>query len=401
MKRGATALLVFAAVVFILIRIFGPDATWAGYVEAAAEAAMVGGLADWFAVTALFKHPLGLPIPHTAIIPTRKNEIGQSLGDFVQDNFLDADTLTDRLSGVGIGSRLGGWLAELANSVTVGEQAGAVVAALSGVLADEEIQGGIEQAVSTRVRAMPVTPLVGKAIDLATAQDHHQTLFDTALRGIDRVLYENDARFRQLIKDESPKWVPGAVDDVVYDKIVDVATKFLHDVIADPDHQLRDLLDERTVQLADQMKQSPEMAERGERLKEELLDHPEIREWIAGLWATIKSQLVSATNDPDSELRKRLESATVTVGEALQDDPVLQAKVDAWALGATRYVAQQSKGEVASLIATTVESWDAEETSERIEQQVGRDLQFIRINGTLVGGVAGLVIHAIGQIFIG
>jgi len=395
MKVRATGLLVLAAAVFVIVQRWGGDRTWVGFVRAGSEAAMVGGLADWFAVTALFRHPLRLPIPHTAIIPKRKDEIGANLGQFVQENFLQAEMLAERLAGSGLAQRLGEWLATPANARLVGEQAAEVVTALTEVLNDEDVRNALESTIASRLRTMPVAPLTGRALDLMVEGQHHQIVLDTALGGIDRLLTDNDEVFRSRLRQESPWWVPEPVDDRVFDKLIDVIGRFVSDVAGDPDHELRKLLDTRAVELAEELKESPELRARGEALKEEMLAHPEVRAWVAGLWDHIKASLNQAAHDPHSELRSRLEAAIVSGGRSLIEDPALQEKVDRWAVSVTTYVAEQGKGEVAKLISSTVERWDADETSDRIELQVGRDLQFIRINGTLVGGVAGVAIHAI------
>lgn len=395
----ATGLLVVAAVVFVLARWQQDERAWAGYVRATAEAAMVGALADWFAVTALFRHPLGIPIPHTAIIQKRKDEIGQSLGAFVRDNFLTKDIVTDRLRSAGLGKRVGSWLAEPDNARSVGEQSAAVVKGITEVLQDDTIQGGLEHIVTDRVRSIPVTPLVGKAIDVAVEGDHHQVLLEVTLNGLGAFLTENQVTFRQRLYQESPWWVPEPVDDRVFDKIYDAVTKFLDEIGTDRAHPLRKQLDERTRVLAERLRDDPELLARGEGLKDEVLHHPEVRAWIASLWVRIKSGLIDATENPDSALRRQIEEALVDAGRSIESDPELQAKIDDWVVGATGYVAEQFRDEVADLIAHTVEGWDSAETAERLELQVGRDLQFIRINGTIIGGLAGLTIHTVSELF--
>ena len=398
MKALATGLLALAAVVFLASRALEPDHPWLGYVRATAEAAMVGALADWFAVTALFRRPLGLPIPHTAIIQTRKDQIGVSLGGFVRDNFLTAPVIAERLEHAGLARRVGRWLAQPANAATVSAQSAAVVRGVTEVLEDDLVQGGIEQVALGRIRSVPVSPLVGRVIDAAVEGDHHQALLDGVLGGLATFLDENRPAFRDRLNQESPWWVPDALDDVVFDKIYSAVKSFLADLRADPGHQLRQDFDRRVRQFADDLKTSPELRLRGEELRDQVLDHPEVRAWSATLWTRIKTSLLEAAEDPDSELRLRLDEALVSAGRSLQDDPALQSRIDRWIVEATGYVAEQFRGEVADLIATTVQRWDTAETAERLELQVGRDLQFIRINGTVVGGLAGLAIYTVSQL---
>ncbi len=402
MKALATSLLVLAAIVFIVARVQEGDEAWAGwgYIRATAEAAMVGALADWFAVTALFRHPLRLPIPHTAIVRRRKDQIGASLGGFVQDNFLTRAIITERLSDADLGRRLGRWLSGPGNARTVGDQGAAVVRGLTEVLSDEVVQQGLEAVVVERARRIPVSPLIGRAVDVAIEGDHHQQLFDTVVRGVDRFLGDNASSLRNRMTQESPWWVPEAVDDVVFEKIYTSVRRFLREVADDPNHELRLSVDERSAALAADLKTSPAMLARGEEIKEEILAHPEVRAWSANLWASLKAALLEATEDPESQLRLRIEEAVVDAGRSLEADPELRAKIEHWIVDGIGYVAEQFRGEVSNLIATTVQRWDADETADRIELQVGRDLQFIRINGTVVGGLAGLVIYTLSELFL-
>ncbi len=402
MKVLATSLLVLAAIIFIAAKSQEGDGAWGGwgYVRATAEAAMVGALADWFAVTALFRHPLRLPIPHTAIVRRRKDQIGSSLGGFVEDNFLTRAVVTERLQGIGLAERLGQWLGQPANARTVGDQSAAVVKGITEVLSDEVIQHGLEAVVVERARQVPVAPLVGRAIDVAVEGDHHQQLFDTVVKGVDNFLGDNAMSLRNRMTQESPWWVPETIDDVVFEKIYTSVRRFLTEVANDPNHELRRSVDERSVALAAELRSSPALLARGEEIKEEILNHPEVRAWSANLWISLKTSLIEATDDPESQLRLRLEEALVDAGRSLQADPELRDKIEHWIIDAVGYVAEQFRGEVANLIATTVQRWDADETADRIELQVGRDLQFIRINGTIVGGLAGFVIFALSELFL-
>ncbi len=401
MKMLATSLFVVAALIFIWARIIEDRNGWAGYVRATAEAAMIGALADWFAVTALFRHPLGLPIPHTAIVQKRKDEIGRSLGGFVKDNFLTREVMVERLEDAGLASRLGGWMSQPSNARTVGDQSAAVVRGVTEVLQDEVVQSGLEAVVSERVKSVKVAPLMGRVVDAAVDGDHHQALLDSILVGLGKFMEENRVTFRQRLTQESPWWVPEPIDDAVFDKIYIGVRRFLTDIGHDRNHVMRSDIDDRTARLAEELKSSPELIAKGENLKQELLDHPEVRSWSANLWARMKAGLIEATENPESELRLRLEEALVSAGVSLRDDPAMQDRIDQWITEAVGYVAEQFRGEVADLIATTVQGWDTHETAERLELQVGRDLQFIRINGTLVGGLAGLAIYTISELLVG
>ena len=395
MKRRATGLLLLVTAAFALIRLTTDGDGFAGYVEAAAEAAMVGGVADWFAVTALFRHPLGIAIPHTAIIPNRKDQIGESLGSFVQDNFLNDDLVGARVRDFGPAERLGRWLAEPENARRIGEQTPAVFGGVTDFLDDDDVAAGVGQLLARRLETIELAPLASRGLEVAIEGGHNQVAFDATLRGVDKLVTEHHEVLRQRLYEESPWWVPETIDDRVFSKITTGITSLVADVLAKPDHQLRGLVDQRARDLAVRLRESPELQRRGEELKAEILTHPEVRAWLNSIWDHIKTGLMDATVDPESELRYRLEAALVHAGETLMTDPALQAKVDAWIERVVRYLVNQSEGEVASLISSTVARWDADQTGERIELQVGRDLQFIRINGTVVGGLVGVVIHAI------
>lgn len=394
MKAVAVSLLIAAAVVYVITRIDGGEG-WVGYVRAFSEAAMVGALADWFAVTALFRHPLRIPIPHTAIIPKRKDQIGRSLGEFVESNFLTQEVLGERLAHADIGRRLGVWLAEPDNAHRASEALGDALKGTLEVLDDKEVQHGLEGVVRRRISATPAAPLFGKAIDLTIDGGHHQRLLDSVLIGLGGFLDDNRATFRKRLDEESPWWVPEPIDDRVFEKIYTAVGSFIADVGADPHHEVRSSVDTRVAALAERLKHDPEMLAKGEALKDELLDHPEFRAWIESLWLGTKQAMIDAANDPDSELRVRAQTSLQQLGSRLSADPALQLKVNDWVERAVGYVIDRYRSEVGDLIANTVERWDGESTAEKMELQVGRDLQFIRINGTLVGGLAGVAIHAL------
>ena len=398
MKVAATSLLLAATLVFIVTRALEDRWSWLGYVRATAEAAMVGALADWFAVTALFRHPLGLPIPHTAIIPNRKDQLGRGLGTFVQSNFLAPAVLSERLRSVGVAQRLGAWLSQPEHAHRLSSNAGALVRGLTEVMGDEDIQRTLETGILQRVREVPAAPLMARVVEAAMSGRHHQALLDTTLNGLSGLLEENRGLLRQKLAEQSPWWLPEPIDDRLFKKFFAGVQGFLAEVAGDPDHELRHQLDIRVAELAVRLRTDPALIARGEQLKAELLEHPEVRAWLDSLWRNTKASILAVADDPDSDLRRRLDAGLERAGRSLQEDPVLQAKVNSWIEKVVSYLAQEYGHEIADLIATTVARWDGAEASRRIELQVGRDLQFIRINGTVVGGLAGLAIYSIGQL---
>jgi uncharacterized membrane-anchored protein YjiN (DUF445 family) len=395
MKRSAAGLLVLAALVFIATFIFSEGDGWSGYVRAAAEAAVVGGVADWFAVTALFRHPLGIPIPHTALIPRGKDAIGRGLGEFVQRNFMNPGSLVARVTEADLSRRLGNWLADPSNAQSAARQAAGVIAAVAETVNEEEIRDSIHGIISSRVEEVDAAGFVGALLDRTIAGGHHEALVTAGLRGISRSITDNRELLRERIRSESPWWVPGQVDDVVFEKIYVSLMTFIAEVAENTDHEIRHMLDERTRVFVDELRASPLLADRADRLKRQLIEHPDFVAWTDGLWNSLKNHLVTAATQPESDLRQRLEQLALSTGQRLLSDPELRAQVDAWTGNLARHLAERSGPEVATLIASTVERWDADETSQRLELQVGRDLQFIRINGTIVGGLVGVLIHGL------
>ena len=398
MKVVATGMLVAAAVVFLIANTADSDAAWIGYVVAAAEAAMVGALADWFAVTALFRHPLGIPIPHTAIIPKRKDQIGRSLGEFVEQNFLTHDVLGERLADAHIGQRLGTWLAQPDNARRAADGLADALRGTLEVLDDAEVQAGLERVIESQVRATPAAPMFGRAIDLAMEGGHHQRLLDAVLVGLGGFMEDNRTTFRHRLETESPWWIPESIDNRIFEKIYSAVHSFIGDVGADPDHEVRQHDRRPPSRLRDRLRHDPVLLAKGEELKDELLAHPDVREWLASLWGEAKRAMIAAAGDENSELRLRMTSSLRSLGDRLSVDEELQHKVDDWVMRTVGYVIDHYRNEVSDMIAGTVERWDADTTSRKMELQVGRDLQFIRINGTIVGGLAGVVIHAVGNV---
>jgi len=398
MKRRATGLLVFMAVAFVVITVFGDSTGWTGYLQAAVAASLVGGVADWFAVTAVFRHPLGVPIPHTAVIVERKDKFGETLGSFVQENFLSSDAMTARLREAHLARRLGDWLADRANAEAVAHHAADVAVELADMLRDDDVQGVLHEQVRRGLENVPLAPLAGKVLRGATEEGRHQELFDAVLRGVGRSLDEHRETLRSRFEEESPWWVPTAIDHRIFDRLLDGLCSFFDSVNADPNHELRVRLDDWINQLAERLEHSPEYRVRGEELKGELLEHPELRDWLGSLWIDAKAALRSQAADPESELRQRLADAIVAAGRRLRSDPALAAKVDDVIEWGVRYVGEHFHAEIAGLVSGTLARWDAEETSRKLELLLGPDLQFIRINGTVVGGLVGLGIHFVGEV---
>jgi uncharacterized membrane-anchored protein YjiN (DUF445 family) len=397
MKLVATGGLVLAAVVFVLSRAIGDGRGIWPFIQAASEAAMVGGLADWFAVTALFRHPLGLPIPHTAIIPRKKDQIGESLGDFVQQNFLTAEVVGPRVVAAQIPHRIGEWLAAEDRAEMIAGELGAVLAGAHTVLSDDDVRSAIEGFADAQLRRLPAAPVVARVLELAVEGNQHQVLLGHGLRAVMRFLADNRELFRQRVAEESPEWVPEWVDQRVFNKLFSGVQNFLADVAGDPEHALRRQFDTRLQEYSERLRTDPQAAASLEKWKADLLEHPAVRTALGSLWEPLRQAVLQAAQDPQSELRRVAASVIRQTGVALRDDAELQAKCDRWVLAVMHHVLSHYSSDITGVITQTVGRWDADSTSRRLELQVGRDLQFIRINGTVVGSVVGLVIYSLSR----
>ncbi|HEV7648351.1 MAG TPA: DUF445 domain-containing protein [Actinophytocola sp.] len=402
MKLVALSFLLGATAVFLAMSFWqaaGAPA-WAGYVRAAAEAGMVGALADWFAVTALFRHPLGIRIPHTAIIPTRKDALGDSLGEFVGTNFLAEGVVRDRLRRVGVAARLGGWLTQDANAERVTAELGTVVRGVVAVLRDEDVQAVMEQAVVRRVVAVPWGPPLGRVLAGVFADGSHHKLVDLVCDRAYEWVKSNHTAVLRVVSDRAPTWSPKFVDSMVADKVYGEVLSFAWAVKTDLNHPMRLAVDKFLAEFADDLQHDEATMQRAEAVKHQVLEHREVQNVIGSAWSTAKAMLLDAAEDPSSELRKRVREGLISLGKRLTDDDALREKVDSWVEGAAAYVVLNYRDEITTLITDTVQRWDAEETSRKIELQVGRDLQFIRINGTVVGALAGLLIYTVAQLIL-
>ncbi|MFC6089400.1 DUF445 domain-containing protein [Saccharothrix sp. BKS2] len=399
MKLVATGFFLAATAVFVIALLFeegGP--AWVGYVRAAAEAGMVGALADWFAVTALFRRPLGLPIPHTAIIPSRKDTFGDALGSFVGQNFLSEAVVRDKLRRVGVGRRLGEWLVRPENAERVTSELANVVRGAVTVLRDEDVQAIVEQAVVRRLVDRPWGPPLGKLLGQVLSDGAHHKLVDLVCDRAYDWVRDNYDKVMGVVSDRAPTWSPKFVDSLLGDKVYNELLNFAWAVKTDVNHPMRLAVDQFLIEFADDLCTDPTTMQRAEQVKQQVVEHPDVQRLIGSAWGTAKKMLLDAAEDPSSELRRRVREGLLSFGRRLVEDESMRAKVDGWLEGAAAYVVTHYRDEITTLITDTVERWDAEETSRKIELQVGRDLQFIRINGTVVGALAGLVIYTVGQL---
>ncbi len=400
MKRIATGLLILVTVVFVIGSIYEDQYFWMGFVRAGAEAAMVGAIADWFAVTALFRHPLGLKIPHTAILPRRKDSFGKAFGQFVQTNFLSGRVIAARLHSINVALLLANWMGKEENSAYLAEFATATLSGGVQVIKDEDIQEFIEHAIVTQVRAIEITPVIGNFMALVLSGDRKQDLFSGGIKMLHHFLEENRTDIRQKISSETPWWMPQAVDNRIYQKLLDAIEDTLTEVNSNPKHPLQQRFSTEVDKFVIDLKENPQVIAHGEELKEDFLRDPGVQDFSASLWLDVKTSLLEKSAYPDSNLRRPIQQGIVKLSQAIEEDQALQLKINQWVEDAAMHLVNEYGHEAGDFISHTISEWDAKATSRKIELHVGKDLQYIRINGTLVGGLVGLVLHTINVLLL-
>src|SRR3954449_2143517 len=400
MKVVATGLLVVMAAVFAVTRYFEPQYPWLSYVKAFAEAAMVGGLADWFAVTALFRHPLGLPIPHTAIIPRNKDRIGEALASFLKENFLIPAVVARRMQRLDVAAAAGRFLQTPAGEGTrIRAGASRLIADIFESLDDERLGGIVKTAVSTRLRKMEVSPLLGHALASAINEDRHVPMLEAAIRWTARALDANEPLIREMVHKKA-NWVLklAGLDTRLADAIIDGLRKLTAEMSTDPAHPVRVKVEEALAQLANDLQTRPQTHGRVEAMKEQLLDNRSVGLWLDTLWQKGREAVIRAARNPDAVLAGKLGEILRSMGGTLESDTRIRAAINQFARRATVGMAASYGASIVKLVSETVRGWDARTVTARLEDAVGRDLQYIRINGTLVGGLVGLVLHVVDKL---
>jgi uncharacterized membrane-anchored protein YjiN (DUF445 family) len=392
MRTLAVALLLFAAVVYLLT--LGRDG-WVGFVNAGAEASMVGAIADWFAVTALFKHPLGLPIPHTALIPRRKEDLGRSLEEFVGENFLHESIIRERITAAEPTRRVAEWVSVAHNARRVVDEAAALLHIGLAKVRDKDLVALIEDALLPRFVAEPISPVAGSLLQEVVRDGAHHGLVDLALDEAHRWLTLNEETFVEIVGERAPWWSPAAVNDRVTHRIHLEVVAWVEEIRSDPYHHARGALDSALSQLAEDLLHDEATQIRMERLKERVLAHPQLVVTATSLWNAFRRALMESLEDEDGPLLARARTELVAFGDRLREDEKLRDRLDAYAADLAVFAVARYGDELTAVITHTVNRWDGKDAARRIELHVGRDLQFIRINGTIVGGLVGVLIHAV------
>lgn len=394
MRLVATGLLVLAAVVYVVTLRLDHDGVW-GFVNTAAEAGMVGALADWFAVTALFRHPLGVPVPHTALVKKRKDELGRSLQEFVSENFLTEDIARDRLAAARVAERLGTWLGQPQHRQRVLTELTRGGARGLERIADEDVHDFLSEMLLPRLAQEPISPILGSLLDGVVEGGSHQGLVDLGIDEIHRWLTDNPDLFAEVVGEKAPWWSPEWLDDRVIGWTYQQALGWLAEMRTDVGHPARRALDDLLRRLAVDLQRDEQVMASAEALKERLLVHPQVPTSAVAVWQSLRASLLEAMADRDSYFWSRGDELLSHLGTHLAEDAAWQERLELHLGEVVAFFVNTYGDELAEVISVTVERWDADEASERIELFVGRDLQFIRINGTVVGALAGLVIHGV------
>lgn len=395
MKRLATGLLCLMTIIYVVSHIFHDHYTWIQFIEATAEAAMIGALADWFAVTALFRHPLNIKIPHTAIIPNRKDAIAEQFGDFVQENFLSEELISKKVQSMNLSHKVAAWLSQSKNADAVAEQITAGLAGVVKVMNDKEIQTLIEKKVADKIRTTSFAPLIGDLLSFVSSGRRQQEMFNAFTNIGLNLLEVGDKDLKETIETQTPWWFPGSLDNAIYNKIIRSVSKSLYEMQVDIYHPMRVRMIKMSNEFMEELKHSDDIKQKEIAIKEDLLQEPAIRDFTHSLWKDIKQALLEQSQNPDAELKKAIHDAVIHFADSILEDENLAEKIDGWADDSARYLIRNFGHEVADLISQTIGDWDPNAASERIELQIGKDLQFIRINGTIVGGLVGLIIYSV------
>ena len=395
MRWIATGLLCAMAVLFVATSLFLDRYPWLGLIRAFAEAGMIGALADWFAVTALFRHPLGIPVPHTAIVPARKNEIGRVLADFIRDHFLVRETVAARLERVDMAARAGAWLAVTDNARNLGRDISVALVWLLHATDSTALRSALRETLRAALDRAPLSSGFQAALDVLSSGEHSQAVVDQMVRFARDQLKLNKELIRDRIGERSPWWLPNFVDREIYDQLLAELTRLLDEIGDDADHPARAHFNAWLGETRAALGNDPDLTRRGRTLKDEFLDHPAVRDYVNDVWEKVREFLVASLRDPESLSRLAIDGELQEIGRGLREDGQVNRNVNRWLRDLVLYLVDNYREPVSAFISDTIEQWDPAATSARIELYIGRDLQFIRINGTLVGGLVGVGIYLI------
>ena len=399
-KAWVTGLLVLAAIVYIACEWWitqGQAPGWVPYVRAASEAGMVGGLADWFAVTALFRYPLGIPIPHTALVPRKKDQIGEALSEFVGENFLNAELITEKVAEAKLPERAGAWLSRSENAEKVSEQAGRFTGNAIAAIDPKDAEALINNQVLDRLAEPAWGPLLGRMIDGLVADGKAEPVVEDIIAWGRVKVGTMEESVVTMIDERMPTWAPKFAKDLVGERVYRELVSFMEEIDRDPNHAARQAIRRGISQFAADLQFDGEMIMRVEGIKRDIMGSTAAKSVAGEMWGTVSQSLIDASFDPSSHLRRRVAELAQEWGGRIVAEPELRASLDERIQGAARFIADNYASDITAIISDTIERWDGQEAAEKIELMVGKDLQYIRVNGTIVGALAGLVIYTVTQ----
>ncbi len=399
MKVFATGLLGVMAAAYATSKVLGDRYPTLAVVTAFTEAAMVGALADWFAVVALFRHPLNLPIPKTAVIPRNKDRIGDALARFLREHFLSREVLEKKLASVDLTGSAARWLADKRNAARLANAFGDHVPAILERFRDQDLQAFVREEAAANLAKVRFAPLLAVVLRPLAQGNMHQELLTELLGFASRLLSDNKEKIREITRKESPRYIPDFIDEKIYNLIVGKVEEILSKVQLDPGHEARMRLSEALNRFLDNVEHSPEFQEKTETLKTEFLEHPKVKEYMGTFWEGIKARLVANLANPDSTTRQQIARSLHELGKALKRDEAVREKLNKWLRTWAVAAISENRDLLVGFVAETFRKWDPVATSRRIELSVGKDLQWIRINGTVIGGLVGLLIYVATRLF--
>jgi len=401
-KAFATGLFLLMAATFIATTLLqkNVDSHWVGYVRAFSEAAMVGALADWFAVTALFRHPLGLPIPHTNLIENSKERLGDNLGSFVVSNFLSPQNIRPYMMKLKISGFVGEWLSKEKNQEILIKNISDIVLDILNKLDDTAVSQFISKKVQEMTDDIKLNKIVGNGIGYIIEKNDHQRMVTNLSAQIKNYILENDELIKERVKKGSYTFIPSFVDNKIADKIATGLSDFFREIEEDPQHEIRQLVTQKILEFSVDLKEDPKWDEEFKNIKNDLLQGDKLNEYSNDIWISIKNTLKNELQEEESSLKNYLSKNLSEFSENLKTDESLQNKIDDWIrVTAYKYILRNTH-QFGNLISSTVGNWQGKELSEKLELEVGKDLQFIRVNGTLVGGLVGLIIYTVAHFFL-
>lgn len=403
-KTIATGLLIVAAIIFLVCRWYestGNAGAWVGFVRAAAEAGMVGGLADWFAVTALFRYPMGLKIPHTAIIRRKKDQVGEALSGFVGENFLNAELITEKVSKAKVPERIGEWMVVEDNAKKVSREAGKLVANATRALDPRDAEAVIRTAMIDKLAEPAWGPPLGRTLDQLIAEGQTEPIVEQLIQWLNRKAMESEDLIVRILDERAPTWAPKFINELVGDKVYRELVTWTGQVAADRNHEARQAVRRFIYQFSQDLQYDPTMIQRVEDIKHDVMGSKPVQDAAKTVWSQASDAIIESAENPDSVLRNKITELCLQWGQRIQEDHELREALDKRITGTAAFLADNYAGEVTSIISETIERWDADEASDKIELMVGKDLQYIRLNGTVVGALAGLAIYTVSYVLFG